>query len=68
MKIRVDIEEHKLPLPAKLLQRLPFLREKRPTTHREKVLQDLKKAIAEMHLIKNGQLTARNAEDLFDEL
>jgi hypothetical protein len=37
------------------------------TPYKAKVLEDVKEAVAEMNLIKEGKLKARNAEDLFDE-
>ena len=41
---------------------------KQHSVHKAKILGDLKRAVEEMHLVKNGKLIARNAEDLFDEL
>ncbi|MBI5857636.1 MAG: hypothetical protein HZB42_08285 [Sphingobacteriales bacterium] len=36
--------------------------------YKRKVLSDLKQAVKEMHLIKQGKLKARNAEDILNEL
>ncbi|HEY6975036.1 MAG TPA: hypothetical protein VH396_02035 [Chitinophagaceae bacterium] len=46
----------------------PFIKTKPLTSHKAKVLNDVKEAVEEMKLIKKGKLKARNAEDLFYEL
>jgi len=46
----------------------PFVKTKPLTSHKTKVLDDVKEAVEEMKLIKKGKLKARNAEDLFHEL
>ncbi len=35
---------------------------------KEEVLQDLKQAVDEMNMVKRGELKARSAKDLLDEL
>jgi hypothetical protein len=68
MKVLLDIKDTKAPFVMELLQSLPFVKAKPLTPYKSKVIEDLKEAVEEMQLIKEGKLKARNAEDLFDEL
>lgn len=45
-----------------LFKTLPF------SLYKNKVLKNLKEAVKEMHLIKEGKLIARDAHELFNEL
>jgi hypothetical protein len=45
-----------------------LLRQSLLSPYRAKVLEDVKEAVEEMKLVKEGKLKARNAEDLFLEL
>ena len=51
-----------------LLKNLSFVKATPVSPYKKKVLRDLKQAVKEMHLIKEGKLKARNAKDLIDEL
>ena len=51
-----------------LLKNFSFIKAKPLSSHKAKVLEDVKEAVEEMKLIKAGKLEARNAEDLFNEL
>ena len=68
MKVLLDIKDGKALFVIKLLQNLPFVKAKMLTPYNAKVLEDVKEAVEEMKLIKDGKLKARNAEDLFHEL
>ena len=68
MKVLLDIKDGKALFVMELLQNLPFVKAKTLTPYNAKVLEDLKEAVEEMKLIKDGKLKARNAEDLFHEL
>jgi len=68
MKVLLDIKDARAPFVMELLQSLPFVKAKTLTPYKAKILEDVKEAVEEMKLIKEGKLKARNAEDLFNEL
>ena len=75
MKVMLDIKDNKAEFVMELLNNLSFVKaspvspgKKRMSPYKKKVLNDLKQAVKEMHLIKQGKLKARNAEDLINEL
>ncbi len=68
MKVLLDIKDSKASFVMELLQSLSFVKAKPLSTHKAKVLEDVKEAVEEMKLIKEGKLKARNAEDLFNEI
>jgi len=51
-----------------ILQKLPFVKAKPLSPYKAKVLKDVRVAVEEMQLIKEGKLATRDAEDLFGEL
>lgn len=68
MKVLLDIKDAKAPFVMELLQSFSFVKAKPLTPYKAKVLEDVREAVEQMNLIKEGKLQARNAEDLFDEL
>jgi hypothetical protein len=68
MKVILDIQDSKASFIMEVLANFPFVKAKPITPYKAKVLEDVGEAVAEMKLIKEGKLEARNAEDLFDEL
>lgn len=64
----MDIKDNKVHHFLEVLKGLPYEKTQNLTPYKAKVLADLIEAVEEMKLIKAGKLTARNAEDLFDEL
>jgi hypothetical protein len=68
MKVLLDIKDDKAHHLMEVLKGLSYVKAKPLTPYRAKVLQDVREAVEEMNLIRSGQLQARNAEDLFDEL
>ncbi|MCF0051382.1 hypothetical protein LXM25_15025 [Dyadobacter sp. LJ53] len=68
MKVLLDIKDNKAAFVMSLLQRLPFVKAKPLSPFQSKVLEDMTEAVEQMHLVKTGKLSARDAEDLFDEL
>jgi len=68
MKVLLDIKDEKAAFVMGLLQRLPFVKA-RPLTHfQSKVLDDVKEAVEQLNLVKAGKLSARDADDLINEL
>ena len=68
MKVVLDIQDRKAAFVMNLLKRLPYVKAKALSPFQDKVLEDMKEAVEQMHLVRTGKLTARDAEDLFDEL
>ena len=68
MKVMLDIKDNKAEFVMELLKNLSFVKATPVSPYKKKVLGDLKQAVKEMHLIKEGKLKARNAKDLIDEL
>ncbi len=68
MKVLLDIKDSKASFVMELLHSLSFVKAKPLSIHKAKILEDVKEAVEEMKLIKEGKLKARNAEDLFYEI
>ena len=68
MKVLLDMEDSKVPFVLELLKNLPFVKAKKLSPYKAKVLEDIREAVEEMNLIKAGKLEARDAEELFREL
>jgi hypothetical protein len=68
MKVLLEIPDNKAPFFMELLKNFSFVKAKPLTSYKAKVLEDVKEAVEEMKLIKEGKLVARNAEDLFNEI
>ena len=68
MKVLLDIKDSKAPYLMEVLKGLSFVKAKELTPYKAKVLSDIKEAVREMKLIKEGKIKGRNAEDLFNEL
>jgi len=68
MKVLLDIKDSKAPYLMEVLKGLSFVKIKELTPYKAKVLADIKEAVKEITLIKEGKLKGRNAEDLFNEL
>ena len=68
MKVLLDIKDSKAPYLMEFLKGLSFVKTKELTPYKAKVLEDIKEAVQEMALIKEGKLKGRNAEDLINEL
>ncbi len=68
MKVLIDIKDNKANFVMELLQSFSFVKAKTLTPYKAEVLETLQEAVQEMKLIREGKLTGRNAEDLFNEL
>ncbi len=68
MKVLLDIKDNKASFTMELLQNLPFVKTKLLTSYKAKVLEDLKDAIDEVNLIKDGKHKGINAKQLLNEL
>jgi hypothetical protein len=69
MKILLEVNDNRAEFAMEFLKNVSFVKKaKTLSPHKASVLNDVKEAVKEMKLIKAGKLTARNAEDLINEL
>ena len=68
MKVLLDIKDAKAEFVMELLNSFSFVKTKPLTPYKANVLEGIKEAVEEMKLVKSGELKARDAEDLFNEL
>lgn len=68
MKVLIDIKDSKAAFVMELLNNLEFVKTKTLTPYKADILENIKQAVEEMKLIKEGKLKATSAKDLLDEL
>ena len=68
MKFVLDVKESKAATLMALLNDLPYVKTKPLTPYKAKVLEDIKEAVDEMKLVLAGNIEARDADDLLNEL
>ena len=75
MKVMLDIKDNKAEFVMELLNNLSFVKasplspgKKKMSPYKRKVLNNLKQAVKEMHLIKQGKLKGIPAKELFNDL
>ena len=68
MKVLLDIKDNRADFIMELLKSFSFVKAKPLTPAKAKVLEDLKKSVEEMTLIKAGKLKGIPAKTLLDEL
>ena len=69
MKILLDINDNKASFFMEVLKNFSFVNKATPiSVAKAELMEDIKEAVEEMKLIKEGKLEARNAEDLINEL
>ena len=74
MKVMLDIKDNKAEFVMELLNNLSFVKaspvstNKKMSPYKKKVLNGLKQAVKEMHLIKQGKLKARDVHEFLNEL
>jgi hypothetical protein len=69
MKIEIEVTDSKAEFLLELLRDLPFVRVNKTTARgKEQVLSDLKEAVEEMKLIKEGKKKAQPLKDFLNEL
>jgi hypothetical protein len=68
MKVLLDIKDSKAGFVMELLKNFPFVKAKPLSPSKAQVLEELKEAVENMALVKQGKLTARPAKELLDEL
>ncbi len=69
MKILLDIKDNKAAYFMEVLKNFTFVKNATPLSDaKANLMQDIREAVEELKLIREGKLKARNAEDLIDEL
>lgn len=68
MKVLLDIKDSKAGFVMELLKNLPFVKAKPLTPSRAQLLEEVREAVENMTLVKQGKLKARPAKALLDEL
>jgi hypothetical protein len=68
MKFLLDIKDNKAGFVLELLKNLPFINAKSLTSSKAQPLEELKEAVHNMDLVKQGKLKARPAKELLNEL
>lgn len=68
MKLILEIKDNKAAFIMELLKSFSFVKAKPLSPYKEQVLDELKEAVENMTLVKQGKLKARPAKDLLNEL
>ena len=69
MKILLDIKDNKASFFMELLKNFSFIEKVTPMSDiKANLMQDIREAVEELRLVREGKLEARNAEDLINEL
>ncbi len=69
MKILLDIKDSKATFFMELLKNFSFVKKATPLSDtKAELMQDVREAVEELKLVREGKLQARNAEDLINEL
>lgn len=68
MKILLDIKDSKVEFVLELLNNLGFVKVKPLSDKKAELMSEVRDAVEELKLVREGKLQARNAQDLIDEL
>lgn len=68
MKVLLDIKDNKADFVLELLNSLAFVKTKTISPAKARLIEDIKEAVDNLNLVKKGELKARPAKDLLDEL
>jgi hypothetical protein len=68
MKVLLEIKESKVSFVMELLKSLSFVKVKPLSDEKAALLTDIKEAVEELNLIKQGKLKGIPAKDLLNEL
>jgi polyhydroxyalkanoate synthesis regulator phasin len=68
MKVLVDVNDNKSDFILELLNNFSFVKAKPITPAKAQLLEEIKEAVENLHLVKQGKLKAKPAKDLLDEL
>jgi len=68
MKVILDIKDHKAAFVMELLKNFSFIKAKTISPVKAQYMEELKEAIDNVNLIKQGKIEPKPAKDLLDEL
>lgn len=69
MKILLDVKDSKAAFFMEVLKNFSFVKNATPLSDtKANLMVDIREAVEELKLVKEGKLEARNAEDLINEL
>ncbi len=68
MKVLLDIKDSKVPFVMELLDSLKFVKVKPLSDEKAVLTEDIKEAVNEMNLIKQGKIQGIPARELLNEL
>lgn len=68
MKVLLDIKDDKVAFVMELLNSLSFVKAKPLSNEKAELMSDIREAVEELKLVRQGKLQARNAENLINEL
>ena len=69
MKILVEIPDNKVPFALEVLRSLVFVKKADPiSAEKSQLIEEIKEAVHNLNLVKQGKLKAKPARELLDEL
>ncbi|MAC94604.1 MAG: hypothetical protein CMC96_03790 [Flavobacteriales bacterium] len=68
MKVLLDIKDNKALHLLEVLKSLPYVKTKQLTNEKAQLMSDIREAVEEIKLIRQGKLKGIPAKDLIDEL
>lgn len=68
MKVLLDIQDSKALHLLEVLKSLPYVKTKQLTEEKALLMSEIKEAVENLNLVRQGKLKARSAKDLLNEL
>ena len=68
MKVLLDIQDSKAIHLIEVLKSLPYVKTKQLTEEKAVLMSEIREAVENLKLVREGKLEARPAKDLLDEL
>ncbi len=69
MKVLLEVNDNKVDFFLEIIKNFSFVKEANTISDaKADLIQDIKDAVEELKLVRDGKLIARNAEDLINEL
>ena len=68
MKVLLDIKDNKAPSLMEVLRGLPYVKAKTISNEKALLIEEIKEAVDNLKLVKQGKLKDRPAKDLLNEI
>lgn len=68
MKVLVDVNDNNADFILELLNNISFAKAKQISQAKAQLLEEIKEAVENLNLVKQGKMKARPAKDLLDQL